>query len=357
MGELEGKKHMLRQIRSREGGTFEMNEDAILAEYKKQDTNTRGLAIKILSVLGGMLSSLAFLGFLFILGLYESGSGMLITGVGLIVVSIVVSNRFEKLIMDALGVSFYVLGFILFIASLFFYDFGEDGILLSVILVSLVALMFARHYLISFVAIIAASASILLLIISNDIFGAVHVYLSLYAIALTYLMLEEAPLLSHSPLIIKLYGPLRIGIITSFLMGLFILGRDRLIPLSYNFIWVSSIVVLLCIFYVIKTLLADFHVHQSKKLYVIYGMSLLALLPALLAPAISGSLLIILLSFKVNYKTGFVIGVLAFIYAIGQFYYDLQFTLLTKSIMLMASGAIFLLYYWYFKKQWPDEKI
>ncbi|MBK7222727.1 MAG: hypothetical protein IPH94_15875 [Saprospiraceae bacterium] len=34
-----------------------------------------------------------------------------------------------------------------------------------------------------------------------------------------------------------------------------------------------------------------------------------------------------LLSFRVNYKTGFAIGVISFIYALSQYYYDLHFTL------------------------------
>ena len=84
---------------------------------------------------------------------------------------------------------------------------------------------------------------------------------------------------------------------------------------------------------------------------MIYALSLLTLLTTILAPAISGSLLIVLLAFKVNYRTGFVMGLIALVYGIGQYYYDLQFTLLVKSIMLMASGALFLLFYFYLKNK------
>ncbi|WP_417936263.1 DUF4401 domain-containing protein [Flagellimonas ochracea] len=74
-------------------------------------------------------------------------------------------------------------------------------------------------------------------------------------------------------------------------------------------------------------------------------------MPTLFAPGISGSLLIVLLCFKVNYKTGFIIGIISLIYSIGQYYYDLSFTLLTKSIILFLSGVLLLVFYMVFNKK------
>jgi len=90
----------------------------------------------------------------------------------------------------------------------------------------------------------------------------------------------------------------------------------------------------------------------------IYALSILLLLPTVLSPAISGAILIILLSFLVNYKTSLVIGIAAFIYFVSQYYYDLHFTLLTKSILLFSSGILFLgLYLLTHKKLTSNEKI
>ncbi len=83
---------------------------------------------------------------------------------------------------------------------------------------------------------------------------------------------------------------------------------------------------------------------------IIYILSVLLLTSTLLSPAISGAFLIILVSVLVHYKTGLAIGILAFIYFIIQYYYDLNFTLLTKSILLMSSGVVFLAFYIHFKK-------
>ena len=60
----------------------------------------------------------------------------------------------------------------------------------------------------------------------------------------------------------------------------------------------------------------------------------------------------------VNYKTGLVIGIISFIYFISQYYYDLNFTLLTKSIILFSSGIVFILFYLFTNKKLnTNEKI
>ncbi len=357
MGEPEDKIVLLKQIESQEGAGFEMDEKSILMEYDKKHENSRGMAIKVLSIFGGILSCLAFLGFLFILGIYSSSWGMFVMGIGLIAGSILLTNRFEKLVVDAISVSIYVLGFILLVAALSSFVFHEDALLLVSIVISMATLFLARNYLLSFISVVVVGASLLLLIISNDAYEAVHFYIILYAVGITYTMLEEASLLAISPLSIRLYNPLRIGLIVSLLMGILMLGRDGLIPMSNSLVWISFVVLILCILFTIRAIIADLKIAPKNKAYGIYALSLLTLLPAVLAPAISGSLLIVLLAFKTNYRTGFVIGLVALVYAIGQYYYDLQFTLLTKSIMLMASGALFLLFHFYLKKQRSNEKI
>jgi len=82
------------------------------------------------------------------------------------------------------------------------------------------------------------------------------------------------------------------------------------------------------------------------------------LVSTIFSPSISGAMIIVLLSFLVNYKTGLAIGIISLIYFISQYYYDLNFTLLTKSIILFSSGIVFLLFYLFTtKKLNSNEKI
>src|SRR5690606_13137026 len=100
-----------------------------------------------------------------------------------------------------------------------------------------------------------------------------------------------------------------------------------------------------------------FGVAGRKKVLTLV-LCLFTLLPTLYAPSISGALLIVLLSFLVNYRTGFAIGIIALIYFVVQYYYDLNLSLLTKSIILFSSGTVFLVFYFFFTKMTKDnEKI
>jgi uncharacterized membrane protein len=108
----------------------------------------------------------------------------------------------------------------------------------------------------------------------------------------------------------------------------------------------------------VSTLFDVLNITKTQHKTVIYIFTVLSLLPTALAPAILGAILIMLLSFSVNYKTGLVVGVIAFIYFVSQYYYDLNFTLLTKSILLFSSGVFFVaLYLFTHKKLTTNEKI
>lgn len=71
-------KELLDYFRTQENKELKFDEEAIFTAYEKRDDH-QSLAVKILSVFGGILASLAFLGFLFITGIYDSTSGLLIS--------------------------------------------------------------------------------------------------------------------------------------------------------------------------------------------------------------------------------------------------------------------------------------
>jgi len=56
---------------------------------------------------------------------------------------------------------------------------------------------------------------------------------------------------------------------------------------------------------------------------------------------VPGALLVMLTSFYIGHRTSFIIGLLALIYFVVLYYYDLQFTLLQKSGLLVLTGALF----------------
>ena len=358
MGKLEDIQQHLQNIKSIEGTSFEYDESAILQEYQKTDGEKSSFIIKILSIFGGFLGSIAFLGFLFIMGLYNSETALLLVGMGLVVTSIVLVKKYDKLIIDTFGISLYMLGLILFIIGLFAFDINEDVITLLVMAVALCSLFIVRNPILSFFSILIISGGMLILIISKEMYSLIHLYINLHAFALTYVFLNESSILTSDLKLVKLYDPLRIALVFSLLFGLVATAQKGLFFMSKSYFWTSSLVLILILMYVVNHQLKTCKVESQKTKLWVYVLSALTLLPTLFAPAISGALLIVLLSFKVNYKTGLSIGILALLFFVVLYYYELNFTLLTKSIILFSSGLVFLFFYIFLtKKLKSNEKV
>lgn len=349
-------KELLEYFRATENKDLKFDEEAIFAAYEKNDDH-QSLAVKILSIFGGILASLAFLGFLFLTGLYDSTSGLLISGVLLIVGGIFINTLYNTTIFDTVSVSSYIIGFVLLTLGLFKMEMAENTVTLLCILIAAVSLVVVRSYIIAFIAVVMISGGMLTLIALNDNFELIHLYTSFLAIMVTAVFLKEAKIMTLHPAFSKLYNPVRIGLIFSLLAGLVFLGND-FIEVSGDYIWISSVVMILTIMYVLSRIFEVLDISQTAQKAGIYIVTLALLLPTLLSPGISGAILIILVSFLVNYKTSLAIGIMAFIYFVSRYYYDLHFTLLTKSILLFSSGILFLgLYLLTRKKLTSNEKV
>lgn len=348
---------LLHQIRQTEGEGFECDEAAILREYQKQDSEKSSLAIKVLTIFGGFLATLAFLGFLTIAGLYNSEMGMIFFGIGFIVVAIWLNKAYDKLIIDTGSISLFAAGFLLVGIGLASIEVNEDIICLLFMGMAVCVLMLAQNYILSFISVLIVTGSVLVLIFFNYEYNLIHLYVSFLALLLTFWFLKEAKIITAGKKISKLYNPVRIGLVISFLASLIFVGKEGVLELP-RYIWLSSIATVACVVYVIFKLCPILHINSAKNKILVCALSFLLLLPTVMSPAISGAILIILLGFYVNFKTGFAFGIIAFIYFISQYYYDLDFTLLTKSILLFSSGILFLLLYVFtFKKLHSHEKI
>jgi hypothetical protein len=358
MDALTKKKELLESIRLSEGVNFECDEAAILKEYAISSENKSSLAIKVLSIFGGFLATLAFLGFLAIAGLYDSEYGLLIFGIGFIVLAIWLNKEFNKLIIDTFSIATYVIGFCLLAFGLTQLHIDENSTTLIICSIALCSLFVTQNYMLSFISVVVINGCFLFLIISNDLYNLVHLYVTVTILALAYFFLNEAKIISISSKLSKLYNPVRIGLVISVLFGLVVIGKKGILPIAENYLWLSSIVMAVVMLYLVYTIIKILELTAYKHKLLIYSLSGLLFIITLFSPAISGAIIIILVSFLVNYKTGLVIGIGSFIYFISQYYYDLNFTLFTKSMMLFSSGIVFLLFYVFTSKMLKtNEKI
>lgn len=357
MRNKENIKELLEYFQTSENKIFQFDEESIVKAYQKNNSN-QSLAIKILSVFGGLLACLAFLGFLLMIGLYDSSLGLIIFGVLFLIGAIWINKEYDQIILDTVSVSFYIVGFILLGFGLSKFGMSENEISVIFILTSLLSLRLTQNYILSFVSVLIVNASFLTLIIVNNHYNLIHLYVPVLTLLLTYIFVKEAKIITHSKLLSKLYDPIRIGLIFSLLSGLVMIGKRYIIPLSPNYLWVSFVIILLAVIYLISHLLEILDITKTQHKTTIHVLSVVILLPTALSPAISGAILILLLSFLVNYKTGLTIGIISFIYFISQYYYDLNYSLLAKSIFLFSSGILFIcIYLLTHKKLTSNEKV
>jgi hypothetical protein len=358
MDKLTGKKELLDSICLSEGSAFVYDENAIMEEYHSLDENKSSLTIKILSIFGGLLATLAFLGFLAIAGLYNSEFGLLIFGIGFIISSIWLNKVYDQLIIDTFSISTYIIGVALLALGLSKMNIDENIIAILISVIALGSLMITQNFILSFISVLSVSGSFLFLIISNNSYDLIHLYVAVNTLILTFLFLNEAKIVSSNKTFSQLFDPVRIGIVVSLLFGLISVGKRNLIPISQNFIWLSSVVLILVTMYLVYKIINIVEINAAKNKIAIYALSGLILIATIFSPSISGAIVIILLCFLVNYKTGLAIGIISIIYFISQYYYDLNLTLLSKSIILFVSGIIFLIFYLFIDKNISsNEKI
>jgi hypothetical protein len=75
----------------------------------------------------------------------------------------------------------------------------------------------------------------------------------------------------------------------------------------------------------------------------------------LLPPGGSATLVILLAGYALGSRALAIVGSLLFIRFLWAFYYDLQLTLLTKSLILMAAGAVLIALWWLAARRNPEE--
>ena len=292
MDKLTSKKALLDRIRLSEGAKFECNEKAILEEYHTQGENKSSLAIKILSIFGGFLATIAFLVFFAIAGLYNSELGLLLFGIAFIISAIWLNKAYDKLIIDTFSISIYVIGLALLAFGLTEMNVDENVIALLISLIALCSLVITQNFILSFISVLAISGSFLFLIISNGSYNLIHLYVAVNTLILTYVFLNEAKIISTNKKLAQLNNPIRIGLIISLLFGLVSIGKRHLVPISQDYIWLSSIALILVSMYLVYTILKINEISTFKTKGMIYTLSALILVSTIFSPSISGAIII-----------------------------------------------------------------
>lgn len=333
------------------------NQDALVQETESGQTYDAPLYIKILSIFGGLLGSLALLGFFGLSGLYESAAGLIVFGAASVVGSVFLNKVVDSLLLDTGSVSIYVIGYILLGLGLLDLNIDDNVVCLIFVLLAVTTALLSSSYVLIFISILIASGGLLAFGLINEVFNLIHAYIALFSVALTAYYSYEPKINSRYQRLINAGSAVRVGLNFSLIMGLIVVGIRGIAPLSYQYVWTSSIFTIACVIAVLARILKILNITDGRqRLFILIGATVV-LIPTAISPAISGALLLMLLNYKINYKTGVFIGIIAFLFFISRFYYDLNFTLLTKSILLIMSGLAFMIFYFLLHKNFKNEAI
>jgi hypothetical protein len=351
-------KALLTFIQETHAPVIQYDEKRIQSDFQKND-NKLSFPLKLLSIIGGYLATSLFVGFIVAFQiLYQSDIALMVFGGFFILASIWILRLSNIIFLETVCVCTFLIGCVMLGYGYINAELGVNQVSILFLLIAIASIIISKHYILSFLGLLIIYGSILTLILYNELFTGVLIYTSVLGLMLYFYLTNEAKIIKRFKIFTYIYNPIRTGLILSFVSNLAILCLRGMLDIPVDYVWISSLINISLITIFLLKIYKTLQVTEMKSKIFLSIFSLLILLPTVTFPGISGAILIILLCFFVKYKTGFVLGVLAFLYFVSQFYYDLNLTLLNKSILLFLSGILFLtLYYFTNKTLAKHEKI
>lgn len=309
----------------------------------------QGMGIKLLAIVGGLLSSMFILGWIFA---FLSGFAIasIVMGVIILVAAVVVDKKAESTLVDTACIGAYIVACIMIgygVNKLF----GSDNLTTLVMLVIAFAVpFFTSGYMLNFIAVLTFNGCLFALVNINNAYNLIHVLVAIFALAYTLFSLNEAKLLALGKKINLVYNPWRNALLCSLLALLGYIAVDKQMGKHIRYEWISSAAITGIYLFFLNKVTAYLEIEEKKNRILIYSGSLLIMLMAVFSPAICGALLILLISFHTGHRLGLILGIIALVYFTGQFYYNLHYTLLVKSMIMFGTGIMFLTAWMILKK-------
>ena len=318
------------------------------------------LTIQVVSIIGGILTAIFFLGFLALARILRSDISCLIAGSILILTTLTISRMVVRSFLDAMNITLYIAGCVLI-------GFGINAsinlLFITLMGISILTFLLSRGFILPFLSVILFNISF---------FGeAAHVFSSFYPLQIAVVPILGVFLFTNifeNKLFECIGTENYLSKYKSFHFGLFVSGIVSLGGLSINYMisetnsWLVSCILSVCIWIgiliMVQRIMQVMKVDHPVNQVGIYILCIVICLPTVFAPYLSGSLLLILICFHYGYKAECAASLLLFIYAVSKYYYDLNLSLLTKSITLFFIGiACITAWYFFTQKRTRHEKV
>lgn len=191
-----------------------------------------------------------------------------------------------------------------------------------------------------FLSTLLIAGGIFILLLSTKSVISLHFFVALLIGFYTFISFWESKIIAYSPKLNYIYEPVKMGTLL-FSIAMFVgMGWSKKFNVDFNLVWISSLIIGGAVMFTLSKIIEISKIETLNSKLIVYLSAVVILIPTLFYPSIVGAILILLISYYVGHITGGVLGLLALAYFIIQFYYDLQMTLLLKSIILFASGSV-----------------
>jgi hypothetical protein len=338
----------LLEIYKEEGVNPKLDLNRFQADYKRLENNKTSILIQVLIFIGALLTAAFFFGFLGVIGLFDSSGAMLVIGLVITFISLAVpylSNQSNTI--EPFAMALMIVGTSLFSAGFLGSFFNFLPFLWASLAVSFLIAIVAGSHLQKFAAIVCFNLCAYWIIWNLRIQIAFNFLILLNAAILTIGWLKEATVLTAYPRLGQWYSAILNGCAIS-MIGL-LLGSANLSKYYYryeeevvggSYWWVSALLLITLVLWALSETL-DLIGERAKKIPILIGTGL-ALLLLIKAPGIVGGILLLFLGVYAGYHLLVGQGVLAIFFFTVLFYYNMNTTLLFKSVLMVSAGLLFL---------------
>jgi hypothetical protein len=331
-----------------EGINPKLNVETFKVDYKQLEDNKTSILIQVLIFIGALLTASFFLAFLGIGGLFDSESAMLAFGVVITIASIVIPYAAsQNTNVEPFAMSLMIIGTILFSAGFIGRSSNFESFLWVSLVLSFFITIVAGSHLQKFAAIVCFNLCAYWLIWDLKIQVAFNFLILLNAVIVTIAWLKETEVLSTYPQLGQWYSAI-INACSVSMIGLLV-GSVNLSKYYYSYgeevvvssyWWVSALLLIALVLWTLSETL-DLVGEKAKKIPILIGTGI-GLLLLIKAPGIIGGILLLFLGVYAGYNLLIGQGILSIFFFTVLFYYNMNTTLLFKSILMVSAGLLFM---------------
>ncbi|HLV31528.1 MAG TPA: DUF4401 domain-containing protein [Chitinispirillaceae bacterium] len=299
--------------------------------------------VKIITIFGACVGSLLFLGFLLISHLLSSEESMIITGSVFVLSGIAVTYANKRnYLSDSLSLSLSILGQVLLGIGIGAKAIEFNTVCYAGLVVETLIYLFAQSYTHKFLSVILIPACLLGIIWNSPIFEATHFLIGGLAVASVLIWTNELPLQIRLNKLPCFFVPTAYGLVLGLLLTLVLSINSKFFVVYINHWYITSLISFFSLSFLLYKSLCQSLGISKKTFWLVLTIIAILFAPTVHAPGIISSVLIIILGFTRSNRILLTLGIVFLATFIISFYYSLQQTLLTKSLMLMLTGVLFL---------------